>query len=382
MLSCLGDLGIQCVRTDSGIRIGNDITTIIDRTYDLDANLSGTTIRFILALSCVVPGIKVVHGRGRLNERPIGDLVEGLQQLGARMKYSHEEGLPPVRVLSSRLSPGTMKMNGKVSSQYFSAVLMIAPAVGEVTVEVVGEQISKPYIDMTIDIMKKFGVDVVNENYRRYVVGGGQKYSTKEYVVEGDVSSASYFAAIAALTKSRITLTNMNPKSVQADMQFFKILEQMGNVITYGDQGIVVEGKGVRPVEVDMEDCPDQAQTLAVFAAFADGVTKITGLQSLRVKETDRIAAPVQELTKMGIRAESTADSLTIYGGNPKAPSSPSGQAAAIDTYGDHRMAMAFAVAGAKLEGVQINDPDVVNKTFPEFWDKLASIGVNVKMLS
>lgn len=371
MINCLQELGIKINQTSKYIEVVNDIYSIKEGEYNLNANLSGTTIRFVLALICVVPGVKIIQGETGLNKRPIGELVDGLRQLGAEIEYLGEEGFPPLKVTSSKLSGNIAKIDGSISSQYFSALFMIAPLVGELNIEVVGEQISKPYIDMTIDTMKKFGVEIVNENYEKYSSVKEQQYKIDDYVVEGDVSSASYFAAIAILTQSKITLQNMDPNSVQADMGFFKILKSMGNEINYGENEITVIGKNLEEIEVDMENCPDQVQTMAVLSAFVNGVTKISGVQSLRVKETERVKAIEQELKKMGIKTESTFDTLTIYGGNLKP--------ATIDTYGDHRMAMSFAVAGTKLAGMQINDPDVVTKTFPDFWEKLKSIGVKIE---
>ena len=373
MMRCLDVLGIKCTKEEHSLVVHGNIGDIAEREYDLDADLSGTTIRFLLALSTVIPGTKILHGKEGLNKRPIGDLVDSLRQLGAKIEYVEKEGFPPLRVSSSHLNSGTIRTNGSISSQYLSAMLMIVPLVGELTIEVIGEQVSKPYIDMTIDTMQKFGVHVENANYRQYRIQGGQHYSCSEYTVEGDVSSASYFFAIAALTRSKLTLTNLNPASVQADMGFLKILQRMGNEITMGKNEIAIQGTGVKAVEVDMENCPDQAQTLAVLAAFAPGVTKISGVRSLRVKETERVQALEQELAKMGIKTSSTDDTLTIHGGNPKP--------AQIDTHGDHRTAMAFAVAGAILPGMQINDPDVVKKTFPEFWEKLNGVGVQTKIV-
>ncbi|MBI5456898.1 3-phosphoshikimate 1-carboxyvinyltransferase [Candidatus Kaiserbacteria bacterium] len=370
MMRCLKALGIKISEKSDEIHVEGNIGDIKDGAYELDADLSGTTIRFLLALLCVVPGIKTLKGKEGLNKRPIGDLVDGLRQCGAKIEYLEKEGFPPLRISSSTLNPGTIRMKGDVSSQFFSAILMIAPMIGEITIEVEGEQISKPYIAMTIDTMSRFGVPVANYEYKSYHIFGSQVYQASEYTVEGDASSASYFAAIAALTRSTITVMNVNPQSAQADIRFFELLADMGNEVTYEKDAITVHGTGVKPMEVSMEDCPDQAQTMAVLAAFADGVTKISGVRSLRVKETERVKAVEKELEKMGIRTESTEDTLTIYGGDPKP--------AAIDTYGDHRMAMAFAVAGAKLDGMVINDPGVVSKTFPLFWDKLESIGIKL----
>ena len=368
MIACLRELGMRCSFEEDSLEISGDLQNIEDREYHLNTFLSGTTARFMLALSAIIPGTKIISGRGRLNERPIAHLVESLRQLGAKIEYVDKEGYPPVRVLSSKLVQGRVTIEGTVSSQFLSALLMVAPPVGNVEINVAGEQISRPYLDMTIEAMGKFGVHVKNENYERYIVDGGQKYHATEYAVEGDVSSASYFAAIAALTRSTITLTNINPDSLQADVRFLKVLEDMGSVVTRDKDTITIQGGGVKPVTVDMQDYPDQAQTLAVLAAFADGKTTIMGIQSLRIKETERIAAVEQELKKMGIRTESTADSITIYGDSPKG--------ARIDTYGDHRMAMAFAVAGTALEDMEINEPDVVSKTYPQFWDALAAIGI------
>ena len=370
MMRCLEMLGVTCTRGSGVIEVTGGRSRIKADAVDLNANLSGTTIRFLLPLLCAIPGTKTLRGEEGLNKRPIKDLVDGLRQLGADIAYMEHDGCPPLKISSARLNSGVIKINGGVSSQYFSAILMTAPLLGDVTIEVIGEQISKPYIDMTIDTMQKFGVTVENEQYKTYRVAGGQSYDISEYIVEGDVSSASYFAAIATITKSRIVMKNMNPESVQADMGFLKILQEMGSKIEYGINEITVTGNGVRAMHVDMEHCPDQAQTLAVLAAFADGLTTISGVRSLRVKETERVKAVEAELVKMGIKTESTQDVLKIYGGNP--------HAAIIDTYGDHRMAMSFAVAGIVLNGLQINNPEVVSKTFPTFWEKLKEIGIEV----
>lgn len=368
MVACLKKLGINLEVQSDKILVKGDYRDIKDTTYTLNVDLSGTTMRFLLAFLCAVPGVKVLQGKEGLNKRPVRDLVDGLRQLGASIEYMGEEGFPPVRIAASSLRPGTTRLSGAVSSQYFSAILMTAPLVGEITVEVEGEQISRPYINMTIDSMRQFGVVVHNDNYHRYRIAAGQVYAQQNYLVEGDFSSASYFFAIAALTGSTLTLHNLNPNSVQGDRQFMQILEDMGNVITVKSHSITMEGKAVSKVDVDMQGCPDQAQTLAVLMAFAKGTSKLRGIQSLRVKETERVKAVEQELAKMGIATSSTHDTLTIRGGNP--------QGAAIDTYGDHRMAMSFAVAGTKLEGMRINDPEVVSKTFPSFWETLQSIGV------
>lgn len=374
MLDCLKKLGVRIIVKNNSIEIVNSITSTANSSYDLDANESGTTIRFMLALATLIPGVKTLSGKEGLNKRPIKELVSALTQLGAKIEYLEKKGYPPVKVFTSKLSPGTIKIKGSVSSQYISALLMIAPLIGKITIEISGNQVSKPYIDMTIDIMRKFGVTVSSEKYKKYIIPANQKYNISEFNIEGDVSSASYFLAIAALTKSDLTVKNINPDSVQADMKFLKILEKMGNEITYGKNQIIIHGKGVKPVSVNMQNCPDQVQTLAVLAAFTNGKTKISGIKSLRLKETDRITALKKELKKMSIAVSSTRNTLTIHGGNPKP--------AAIETYNDHRMAMSFAVAGTKLAGMEINNPEVVNKTFPDFWQKLNSIGIEIQPIT
>jgi len=364
LIDCLKVLGIKLIVSKNNIKVSGDISQIKEKKYDLNAQLSGTTIRFMLALSCIIPGVKKIYGEEGLNKRPIKELVEGLRQLGAEIEYLEKEEFPPLLVKSSKLKEGVTKLKGDISSQYFSAILMIAPIIGGVTIQVLGKQISKPYIDMTIDTMEKFGVKVVNHN-KKYLIKDGQKYLAKNYLVEGDYSSAGYFFAIAALTKSKITVKNLNSKSKQADTRFLKILEEMGAKVIKGKDQITIIGHGVKPVKVNMEDFPDQVQTLAVLASFAKGETIIDGIKSLRVKETERVKALQTELSKMGIRTESSENRLVIYGGNPRG--------VIIDTYNDHRMAMSFAIAGAKLGGVIIKNTEVVSKTFPDFWKILGS---------
>lgn len=376
MIGCLKTLGIEIEISENWVKVIGDTSNIKDKEYSLNARLSGTTIRFIIALACVVPGIKKIYGDAGLNKRPIAELVEGLRKMGAEIEYDGVEGNPPITVKSSKLITGKTSLNGDVSSQYFSALLMIAPLIGfDLDIEVIGNQISKPYIDMTVDTMQKFGVTAENRNnYQNYFVKAGQKYEIQKFTIEGDFSAAGYFAGIAALTKSKITMTNLNIDTAQGDIHLIKILETMGNKVEYEVDRLIVQGMGVKPVRVDMEMCPDQAQTLAVISAFADGLTEMTGIRSLRLKETERVIALVNELKKMGIETEDNLDDLKVYGGKPISE--------AIDTYGDHRMAMSFAQAGTILEdGIIINDPDVVNKTFPEFWEKLREIGVKIEFI-
>lgn len=373
MVSCLQALGLTIRQTNGFIEVANDITAITSANCTLDARLSGTTIRFLLALACVMPGAQILTGGEGLCKRPIGDLVDALRAAGAAIEYLGKEGFPPLKVTSSKLTTNIICVNGAMSSQYLSALLMIAPVAGIRTIAAEGELISEPYVAMTLAIMRDFGVSVAKTG-QQYAIPHSA-YHAAEYTVEGDMSSASYFAAIAALTGSTITLANIHQHSAQADREFIRLLEQLGGINVNADaNSITVQGTGakIKPFQVNMQVCPDQAMTMAVLAAFTHGTSTIAGVRSLRVKETERVVALEQELAKMGIKTSSTHDVLTIHGGNP--------QPAVIATYGDHRMAMAFAVAGSLLNGMKIRNPEVVGKTFPGFWDALQAVGVAVQL--
>jgi 3-phosphoshikimate 1-carboxyvinyltransferase len=366
MIGCLRTLGLHIETLPNQIVVYDDISNVQNQSYELFAYDSGTTLRFFLALLCLTPGTKVLKGNARLNERPIKDLVEALRQLGAKIDYMEKEGQAPLKIRSSTLTASKVIIDASMSSQFFSALLMIAPWLNGLEICSNGAIISKPYIEMTIDIMRQWNVDVLQMGEEKCMIPSNQCYQKQHYTIEGDFSSAGYFFAIGALTQSILTLKNLNPFSMQADRKFLSILENMGNKISYGNQEITIFGNQILPASLDMEDCPDQVQTMAVLAAFAKGVTKISGVRSLRLKETERVEALKTELGKMGIKTEDTQDTLTIYGGDP--------HAATIDTYRDHRMAMAFAVAGTRLPGMKIRNPEVVNKTFPEFWEKFNSL--------
>jgi 3-phosphoshikimate 1-carboxyvinyltransferase len=360
-------LGLRIETWPDRIIVYDDISIVQNKSYELFAKDSGTTIRFLVALLCLTSGTKVIRGNARLNARPIKDLVDSLRLLGAKIDYLEKEGQPPLKIHSSALRlESEVTIDASMSSQFFSALLMIAPFFNGLKIRLCGELISRPYVEMTLHAMHEWGIDVLQIEDGGYHIPREQCYQKNQYVIEGDFSSAGYFFAIAALTRSIMTLKNLNPHSTQADRKFLNILARMGNEINMNDHGITIIGNQILPLSLDMEECPDQVQTMAVLAAFAKGITKISGVRSLRLKETERVEALKNELAKMGIQTEDTHDTLTIYGGDP--------HAAIIDTYGDHRMAMAFAVAGTKLPGVKIRHPEVVNKTFPTFWDKLRSL--------
>ena len=329
---------------------------------------SGTTVRFLTAAACFAPaGTDVVlDGVARMRERPIRDLIGALLTLGVDAECLNGHGCPPVRVRGGGLPGGSCRLRGDVSSQFLTALLQAAPyARQDVEIEIVGELISKPYIDITQSVMASFGVSLVNEDYQRLRVSAGQRYAGREYVIEADASNASYFLAAAAVTGGTVTLENLGTDSIQGDIGFLDVLERMGCTVTRGQSVTLTGPAKLSAVEADMEAIPDTAQTLAVVSAFADGPSHITNIASLRVKETDRVQAIAKELPKIGVRVDEGPDHWTIT-----PPAGGVYTPAEIDTYDDHRMAMAFAVAGLRVPNVTINDPGCVAKTFPDFWER------------
>jgi len=351
-----------------------NVTSPEKLSYDgeIDVGGAGTAMRFLTSLCSLGVGDVILSGNERMCERPIEDLVRALETnvdgtIIAKNKTENGERCPPLQIDSFGLKGGTIKLKGTTSSQYLTSILLSAPkAKDEVTVEIVGELSSKPFVDMTIDIMKTFGVNVKNNNYESFLVPKAS-YLAKEYFVESDSSGVSYFLAAAAITGGKIKINNINPDSAQGDIHFIEVLEKMGCKIEKGENYLQIESDGeLKGIEVDMNAMVDTAQTLAVLASVAKGKTKITNVGSLKVKETDRITAIKNELEKCGITVEAGEDYLVIEGGKPTS--------AQIETYDDHRMAMSFAVLGLAVSGIKIENPTCVSKSFPEFWELFDSL--------
>jgi 3-phosphoshikimate 1-carboxyvinyltransferase len=322
---------------------------------------SGTSMRFLTALAALGEGEYLLSGTERLCQRPLGELLTALKTIGVRAESEKDDGCPPVRV-SGGLTGGRTRLSGAISSQYLSALLFIGPlAPAGLTIEITGELVSRPYVDLTLEVLGEFGITYYREGYRFFQLPGGQCYLPQTYEIEADASSASYFWAAAALTGGRVTITNLSLESSQGDAAFPGVLERMGCAIESAPAGLTVAGGPLTGVTVDLATMPDLVPTLAVLAAFAAGDTVITGVAHLRHKESDRLAAVATELAKMGIEARETEDGLVIRGGTP--------QGAVIHTYNDHRIAMSLAVAGLKIPGMVITDPDCVAKSFPDFWE-------------
>jgi 3-phosphoshikimate 1-carboxyvinyltransferase len=322
---------------------------------------SGTSMRFLTALAALAKGLTVLDGSKRMRERPIDELLMGLESIGVKAYSQGSNGCPPVMVESRGLPGGAAKIRGEESSQFLSALLMVAPyAQHDVLLTVTGHLASRPYVDMTLSVMSAFGVEVQCEEYQSFFVKAGQCYSPQTYRIEGDTSNASYFFSAAAITQGRVRVEDFPSSSIQGDAEFLDILERMGCGVARGKGWVEVQGRELQGIEIDMNAVPDLVPTLAITAAFAKGKTVIQNIGHLRLKESDRIRALSGELTKMGIRVEEGEDWLSIKGGAP--------HGTRIETYNDHRVAMSFAIAGLAVSGIKIDEERCVNKSFPDFW--------------
>ncbi len=331
---------------------------------------SGTTARFLTAMLTLGEGQYELDGNDAMRTRPIEPLLNALRDLGGHVESIEGNGCPPIRVVASGLRGGRTRLPGTVSSQYFSALLLAAACAHDgMVVDVQDDLVSKPYLDMTIQAMRAFGVVAERgEGYRRFEVRGGQAYQATRYAIEADASAASYFFAAAAMVGGQVTLVGLGSESLQGDLSFVRILERMGCSVRQTLTETEISGTGVlRGVDVDMRDLSDTAPTLAVAAAVAEGPSRIRGIGFIRRKETDRVAAVVRELQRVGVEATEEGDDIVI---RPR-PIRP----ARIETYDDHRMAMSFALLGLRHRGMVIADPKCVAKTFPNYFEVLASLG-------
>ncbi len=328
---------------------------------------AGTTMRFLCSFAALCLGETIIDGSWRMRQRPLNDLIDGLSPLGVEIISQNENGCPPVKIKGGGIDGGETEMNGDKSSQYFTSILMSSPyAKKDVLIKVNGELTSRPYIDLTIDLMRIFGVNVENNSYSSFFIKSGNGYKAREYTIESDMTSATYFFAAAAITGGKVKVKNINISTMQGDIKFVDILKKMGCIVLKGENFIEVEGGGLTGINVNMNEMPDAVQTLAVTSLFAKGETRITGVSNLRIKETDRIKALATELSRLGAQVRELDDGLVIIPGKM--------QAAEIVTYDDHRMAMSFSLAGLKIHGIRIKNPGCVNKSFPDFFKKLESL--------
>jgi 3-phosphoshikimate 1-carboxyvinyltransferase len=335
---------------------------------DLFLGNAGTAFRPLTAALAFSGGEYRLSGVPRMHERPIGDLVDALRGIGARIDYAGKEGYPPLTVHPGKLSLSNLRVRGDVSSQYLTALLMALPLSGKpARIEVQGELISKPYVEITLNVMKRFGIEVKRTGWRYFDVPAGTYKSPGKAYVEGDASSASYFLAAGAVGGGPVRVEGVGRGSIQGDVRFTEVLERMGARVSMGEDWIEVSGSKVKAVDLDLNHIPDAAMTAAVLALFADGPSVIRNVASWRVKETDRLAAMATELRKLGAQVEEGSDFLKIHPGKLK-------PGVAIDTYDDHRMAMSFSLVALGGVPVRINDPKCVAKTFPSYFEVLKEI--------
>ncbi|EAT2433244.1 3-phosphoshikimate 1-carboxyvinyltransferase [Salmonella enterica subsp. enterica serovar Livingstone] len=369
MLNALSALGINYTLSADRTRCditGNGGPLRASGALELFLGNAGTAMRPLAAALCLGQNEIVLTGEPRMKERPIGHLVDSLRQGGANIDYLEQENYPPLR-LRGGFTGGDIEVDGSVSSQFLTALLMTAPLASKDTIiRVKGELVSKPYIDITLNLMKTFGVEIANHHYQQFVVKGGQQYhSPGRYLVEGDASSASYFLAAGAIKGGTVKVTGIGRKSMQGDIRFADVLEKMGATITWGDDFIACTRGELHAIDMDMNHIPDAAMTIATTALFAKGTTTLRNIYNWRVKETDRLFAMATELRKVGAEVEEGHDYIRI---TPPAKL----QHADIGTYNDHRMAMCFSLVALSDTPVTILDPKCTAKTFPDYFEQLA----------
>lgn len=335
---------------------------------------AGTAVRFLTAACTLGKAPYIITGDPNMQKRPIHPLVKALQSNG--LKIHDTQQCPPVYIEEGKFQGGKIVIDGSLSSQFISALLMIAPksTVNDTQIIIQNELTSKPYIDVTIDIMREFGVEVVNNNYQSFAIQCNREYTARDFTVEGDYSSASYFAALAVIHKTKINLKNLNANSTQGDKRFIELLQQMGADVKWRKNHVSIRGQQIKNIgTIDMNDIPDMVPTMAILAAVTDGETIITNVSNLRVKETDRLQALENELYKIGVKVKANKDSITIWGNRNNL------KGATIETYHDHRIAMSFACLGSIIDGIKIINPDCVQKSYPDFWQDITKLGLKFK---
>ena len=360
MINALKELGVNIEKDkNKNLIIEGKNGNFTDPKKKLFLGNAGTAVRFLTALLTICPFKGMITGNNRMQERPIKDLVKALRDLGAKIETVKKNGCPPLRIKGNILPGGKVKISGKISSQYISALLMIAPyAQKNVTITIKDKLVSKPYIDMTLQIMNYFGVEIENNSYKSFKIKSGQKYKAQEYTIEGDASSASYFYALENLHNIKIPIKNINPNTIQADIHFLDVMKKLKN----GPLG-----------EIDLNHMPDAAMTVAIMCCFVKGKSILRNIANLKVKETNRIHALVTELKKIGVDCKELDDGIKINGNPEKLQGN-----ALIETYDDHRMAMCAALLATKIPNIQILNPDCTNKTYPHFFKDLQSLGIKI----
>ncbi|MBM4176423.1 MAG: 3-phosphoshikimate 1-carboxyvinyltransferase [Ignavibacteria bacterium] len=365
MVKALRKLGIKIIKKNNVVEVIGLAGSFSRTGLTISCGNAGTTFRFLTALLALNNGTITLDGSKRMRQRPIGNLVKSLKQAGIRI--TSNKNFPPLKIYKSKVIGGRISINSSESSQFLSALLMILPFMRKNTeIHVEGELVSKPYVDMTLEMQKQFGVNVRNIEYKKFVLAEKNFYGATKITIEPDASSASYFFATAAVAKKKITIHGLTKESNQADIKFIGVLKRMGCKIEIRNSEIVLTGKRLKGISIDLNSSPDIVQTLAVTACFAKGKTKIRNVANLRLKETDRLKALSTELRKIGAYVNETEDGLEITPGKLRA--------AEISTYNDHRMAMSFAIAKLVNPKIKILNKNCVKKSFPNFWNEFSNM--------
>ena len=370
LIEALHSLGATIAQEGHDLVVVGTSGRLVTPSSALYLGNNGTGLRFLTGTICLGHGTFVLDGNSRMRQRPIQPLVDALCETGVNAWCVEGNGCPPVKVRAWGLPGGKIRLTRGLSSQYISSLLLAAPyAEKDTEIEVLNPLPSRPYISLTMDVMQHFGVEVSVSEERLFYIKAPQAYQPTEYVIEGDLSSATYFMAAAAILGQTIKISNINPDSLQGDLRFLDILETMGCKVATSFDGVEVTGplSNHEDLSFDLNEVPDMVPALAVVSAFRKGKTALKNILHLRVKESDRVAALTRELRKIGARVEEIADEMIVQG--------IATQGAEIDCYSDHRIAMSFAVAGLAIEGISIKDPGCVRKSFPGFWEKLESLG-------
>ena len=372
MMAALKNLGnnVEIDELNKIVKVSGNKNRKFNVLEDIFVGNAGTAMRFLPSYIATGDGVVTLTGIERMKQRPIKDLAEALISMGVNVEYTENKGFPPIKINACGVKAKEVVVKGNMSSQYLTSILMAAPySENDITIKIDGNLVSIPYVNITIKMMEDFGVTVENRDNKEFFIKSGQKYKAKDYIVEGDCSSASYFFGMAAITKSCIKVNNVKKDAMQGDIKLLEVLQKMGAEVKYGDNYVIVNGTDtLNGITVDMHHMSDVAQTLSVVAMFAKGKTEIQNVYNMRIKETDRIKAVYNELTKLGAKVTELNDGLIIE------PSDTYNEGIEIDTYDDHRMAMSFSLAGLKIKNTTINDPGCVSKTFPNYFDEFEKI--------
>ncbi|MGB9664412.1 MAG: 3-phosphoshikimate 1-carboxyvinyltransferase [Ignavibacteria bacterium] len=372
MIKALKKLGVKIEHKEDELLVHGKAGKFNKQNVKLYCGNAGTTFRFLTALSIFNQGEIILTGSKRMLERPIGDLVDALKQLDVKIESNN--GYPPVKIFGGYFKPQTIRINAKKSSQFLSALLLIMPILGKnFSIELEDELPSLPYVKMTLQTLKDFGVKIHHSDFRKFFLKKDLKLKSTKIIIESDASSATYLLGAAAVLKKNIKVYGLKKNTTQADIKFLKVLEKMGCTVEWGKEFVKLRGKKIRGISIDMNDAPDSVPALTVVSLFAEGKTLIKNIENLRYKESDRIQALANELSKLGAKVRTGKDFIEI---NPTEKYKP----AVIETYNDHRIAMSFAIAQLKIPEIKIKNPECVKKSFPNFWSEFNKMRVSYKL--